>query len=171
MRSSWWWLLAALAACASPQPVAPERAAAVQQQFLQPFLEGGEVGCGELWIEMTANFVVNVSQPAVDVQLHSARKEQHDGYRDTIWTNKVGDLTGAFVVTVGETDEFTSDGLQRGRHMRFLVLHQVRIRVLEGRQPMTLSVEARPAPLVQSRGGEVRDLRQFHVENGVLRTL
>ena len=161
------FVLVALAACAAPEPVPPGRAEAVERQFLQPFLDGGEIGCGELVIEITGNFFENVSQPAVDSRRHGVRKEQHDGYSETIWLNKVGDLPG-FVVAIGATDEFTEKGYERGPHTKFTVLHQVTLRVFEGKHPMTLSVEAKGPPLVRSVGNAVQDLREYRVENGAI---
>lgn len=168
MKILGWVVLAALVGCSSPEPVAPERAAAVERQFLQPFVDGGEIGCGELVVEVTANFVNNVAQPAIDTNLHSARKVPGDGYTDTVWTNKTGTLQGAFVVAIGEVDQFTDEAYVRGRQMKFTVLRQVTLRVFEGRREMTLAVDAKGPPLVQTRGEEVRDLRQFRVLNGVV---
>jgi hypothetical protein len=163
----WPWLLAA-GAC-NGVPATPEQVTQLERHMLQPFLTDAEVGCGELLIEITGNFHPNVSQPSEDPNLHGRRREQHADYTDTVWTNKVGDLGGAFVVTVGDTDRFTEQGIVRGRHTKFTVLHEVRLRVWQTKRPITLVVEARGRPLVRKEAGLVRDLGEFRVEDGSLR--
>ena len=158
-----------LAACGStpvPQAVVDQE----ERRLLQPFLDGGEVGCGELHVDMTANFHQEVGQPTVDARLHSAVKQPGPGYVETVWTNRVGDLAGAFVVAIGEPDSWTDKGLVRGRHTKFTVLHQVRFRVYEGTRAMTLDVEAKGRPLVarEAAAGRERDLAEYRVHDGVL---
>ena len=89
-----------LTGCAGVPATAEQRLAA-EQRLLAPYLRDTEVGCSELRVELTGNFHVNVGQPAVDVQAHTARKETGDGYLETIWTNKLGDPRTAFTVKIG----------------------------------------------------------------------
>ena len=153
-------------ACGSP-PVAPERLASEERRLLQPFIAGAEVGCGELQIEATGNFAhYNIASPSVDVRLHHARKEQGNGYLDTIFTNLAGTPEGAFVVTIGENDEGQS--LAPVRYTRFTVLREVRIRVLQGTHPLTLRAAATGQPLMIKEAGVVRDLDRFEAADGVL---
>lgn len=169
---AWRWLLCCglLVACAAPAPVPPERLAAEEQRLLAPFVRGGEVGCGELVVEMTGNFYDEVGQPSVDPVLHSATKEVGPGYVDTIWTNKTGSLAGKFVIAIGEPDRVTDEGWARGRVTRFTVLHQVRFRVFEGQRALTLNVRATGQPLVvlDASSNQARDCTRYAVVDGVL---
>ncbi|HLQ37371.1 MAG TPA: hypothetical protein VK348_06205 [Planctomycetota bacterium] len=160
-------VLSMLAACSSA-PVPKERVEQEERRLLAPFLGGAEVGCQELLVELTGNFVPDVSRPAEDKKLHRASKEQGVGYTDSIWTNTLGGPDSAFVVTVGEPDQFTEHGIVHGRMTRFTVLNQVRLRVFEGKHAMALSVRASGTPLIWKAAAEVRDLTEFRVEDGVL---
>jgi hypothetical protein len=156
------------AGCAGSAPVTPEQVAQAERRLLLPLLHDAEVGCGELLVEVTANFYPNVSQPGIDERLHGVRREETPEYIETIWLNRLGDLGGAFTVVVGETDTFSEQGVVRGRGTKFTVLHEVRVRVYQGTRPMTLAIEAKGRPLVYKEGEQVRDLAEFRLADGVL---
>lgn len=162
--------LAAAGWCAcSAAPATTEQAALEQRRLLQPYVDGGEIGCGELLVELTRNFYPNVAQPTVDVNIHGAHKEQGNGYVDTVWINKIGDLRGAFTVTIGETNQFTEQGIVRGRETKFTVLHELRVRVFGDGHALALDATAKGKPLVLKSKGQVRDLAEFQVRDGALR--
>ncbi len=161
--------MAVLGACSAPQPVSREQWEQAAARLLTPYLTEADVGCGELLIEISANFYANVGQPSVDTNLHSARKEKGPGYDETIWTNRVGDPIGAFKVTIGAVDEFTDQGHVRGRVTHFTVLHEVRLRIYTGSEvPIRLDAAATGQPLVTSVGGRLRDLQEWRVVDGQL---
>lgn len=157
-----------LAGCRSSAPVDRAQWEMVSQRLLHPFLTDSDVACGELLIEISPNYYPNIGQPSVDTTLHSARKERGDGYDETIWTNRVGDLSGAFALTIGAPDEFTDKGLVRGKATRFTVLHEVRLRIYTGEVEVRLDATASGQPLVVNQGGKLRDVAQWRVANGVL---
>ena len=86
-----------LAAC-SGAPATQEQREAAERRLLEPYLRDTQVECGELLVEMTGNFYATLSQPAVDPQAHTARKERGEDYTETIWTNTLGAKKSAFVV-------------------------------------------------------------------------
>lgn len=168
-RSGVWFLGLLFAACSSASPADRAKWQEAATRLLQPFLTDGDVACGELLIEISPNYYSNVGQPAVDVNLHSARKEKTATYDETIWTNRVGDNTGQFTVTIGEDDQFTDKGLVRGKMTRFRVLHEVRLRVFtSGRMAVRLDVQAKGQPLVATGDGKPRNLTEWRVTDGVL---
>lgn len=169
-RTQGWSLvgLFLLAACAGGVPASQAQIELATTRLLAPYVAGGEVGCQELLVEVSPNLVVNVSQPTVDVKLHHAYKEPGDGYVDTVWTNRMGDLAGLFVVTIGETDRFTDKGHLLGRCMKFTVTNQVRLRVYS-RGPMRLDATAKGEVLVfKPTDASETDLHEFHIQDGVL---
>ena len=159
-----------LTGCAGVPATAEQRLAA-EQRLLAPYLRDTEVGCSELRVELTGNFHVNVGQPAVDVQAHTARKETGDGYLETIWTNKLGDPRTAFTVTIGEPDQITEQGIVRKPRTKFTVLHEVRLRVFAGTHPLALNVHAGGAFAVVREASvkKPRDVSEYVVEDGALR--
>ncbi|MGE3172883.1 MAG: hypothetical protein AB7O97_09655 [Planctomycetota bacterium] len=158
-----------LAGCETRQPVDRDEWERQAQQLLEPLLGDVDVACGELLIEISPNYFGNVSQPAVDPNLHSVRKEHVDGWDETVWINRVGDLSGALRITIGEVDQITEQGLVPGRATRFTALHEVRLRVhAAGEIPVQLDVTATGQPLVWNPGGQMRELAAFRVQNGVL---
>jgi len=158
-----------LVACNATSPADRAQWEQGAARLLQPLLTDGDVACGELLIEISPNYYSNVGQPAVDVNLHSARKEKTATYDETIWTNRVGDNTGQFTVTIGADDQFTDKGLVRGKMTRFRVLHEVRLRVFtSGRMAVRLDVKATGQPLVATGDGKPRNLTEWRVSDGVL---
>jgi hypothetical protein len=157
-----------LAACAGGVPASQAQIELATTRLLAPYVAGGEVGCQELLVEVSPNLVVNVSQPTVDVKLHHAYKEPGDGYVDTVWTNRLGDLAGLFVVTIGETDRFTDQGHLLGRGMKFTVTNQVRLRVYS-KGPMRLDTTAKGDVLVyKPTDATETDLHEFQIRDGAL---
>lgn len=159
-----------LAACQGP-PVSREQLDQEEQRLLAPLLSGAQVGCGELTVEMTANFYPNFSAPALDPNVHSMREEVHEDYTDRIWTNHVGTLDPALVVTLGEPTRFTESGVVQGRNTRFTVLNQVVLRIWRVTRELTLDVAA-TAPqgqlLLIDGQGTPRELTGYRVSGGVL---
>jgi hypothetical protein len=142
-----------------------------EQRLLAPFLDGAEIGCGELQIDITGNFHPNVGQPAIDPSTHSVTREQAGSYRETVWTNTTGDPAKAFRLTIGRTPEFNERGVELPKQTRFRVVHQVRLRIYEDRRPLTLAVRAGgDFVLVRQPGGSVREVREFVVADGVANT-
>lgn len=156
-----------LPACASARPATPEQVELATRRLLAPYVTGGEVGCQELLVEVSPNMAINVSQPTVDVNLHQAYKEQGDGYVDTVWTNKLGDLSGIFIVTIGEKNDFTPQGYVVGRGMKFTVTNQVRLRVYQS-GPMRLDATAKGDVLVYKDADHEIDLHEFRIQDGAL---
>ncbi len=156
------------AGCKAPPPVDRAQWEQAAARLLAPFLTDCDVGCGELLIEISPNYYTNVGQPSVDTGLHSARKERGPGYDETIWTNRIGDESGALPVTIGANDEFTDHGLVRGKLTRFKVLHEVRLRVYTGEVQVRLDATATGEPLVTNLGGVLRNLSQWSVHDGIL---
>ncbi|GAB4144636.1 MAG: hypothetical protein Fur0037_12420 [Planctomycetota bacterium] len=162
-------LLAALlllgASCAGHRAASPEQIAAAERRLLAPYVQGGEVGCQELIVDVSPNLVAHVSQPAVDVRLHSASKNPGADFDETVWINKTGAMEGRFFVQIGETDEFTEQGHVQGRGTVFLVTNAIRLRV-HHRGPMRLDCEAKGSVLVLRDGDRFRDLTEFRIEDG-----
>jgi hypothetical protein len=159
-----------LAGCAGT-PATAEQQQLAERRLLQPFLQPIEVGCGELQLDITANFNVNVGRPAIDAQMHTATKERGPGYVESVWTNKTGDMASAFVVTVGEAAQITETGVVQGPRTTFTVVNQVRLRVYEERRSLTLNaVAAGPFVFVKEAAGAPREVKEFAVVDGALRT-
>lgn len=159
-----------LAACATDQPASPAQRDAAAARLLSAFKPGVEVGCAELEIAITPNFHGNVGQPAPDASFHTTSREQGNGYRDTVWTNRTGDPAHGFRITIGRTAELTERGLVQVPQTTFLVVNQVRLRVYEDRRPPQLDVAATGAfVFVREVGGKPREVKQFVVVDGVLR--
>lgn len=161
------WLLV-VAACAAPPEATEEQRQLAERRLLAPFLEGKEVGCGELFVELTPNFHPNVGQPAVDKSRHTVERRTGDGFVETVWTNVAGTPESALGVTIGEPQQLTDRGHVLGAQTRFRVVNQLRIRVWEGVRAMTLNATAGGAVvLVKSPGGAPEEKR-FVVAEGVL---
>ncbi|GDY00972.1 hypothetical protein LBMAG49_03010 [Planctomycetota bacterium] len=156
------WLLSC-----SAGPVSKERAALEQQRLLGPYLTGDEVGCGSLQIELTRNFYANVAQPALDDKVHGVRKEKGDGYEDTIWINKVGDLRFAFTVTICDADPLADPAVVRPM-TKFTVVNELRVRVFGDGHALSLDAIATGKPLVLVQKGKAKpiDLVQFEIRDG-----
>lgn len=156
-----------LTACAGT-PATPAETKLAERRMLQPFLRDVEVRCDELVVEMTGNFYVNVSQPAIDVRQHDARKEPGAGWLDTVWVNKLGAPGGAFLVVIGEASPVEVPGRLVTTQTRFRVGHQVRFRVFEGEHPLTLVVRATGAPVRITEGASrgVQEGRELVVVDG-----
>lgn len=163
-------LACALSACAADQQASSLQREAAAARLLSAFKPGVEVGCAELEIAITPNFHGNVGQPAPDASFHTTSRDQGDGFRDTVWTNRTGDPAHGFRITVGKTAELTERGLVQAPQTTFLVVNQVRLRVYEDRRPPQLDVAATGAfVFVRDAGGKPREVKQFVVVDGVLR--
>lgn len=166
-----WWIAVSVlgwTACSSA-PATPEQQQQHERRLLSPFLQPREVGCGELLVELTGNFHDNVGQPAVDRNRHQVVRETGDGYVDTVWTNPAGTIDSAFVVTIGEPPELTEKGLVAGAATKFRVVNQLRLRVYEGRRPLTLNATAGGSfVLVKDAAAAPREVQRFVVADGVL---
>jgi hypothetical protein len=162
--------LCSLAACASGGDATPEQRTQAERRLLTPFLAAREVGCGELFIEVTSNLYAYVGQPAVDAARHRQTRERGDGFVETTWTNLSGAPDAAFVVTVGEPQQLTETGWVLGQQTRFRVVNQVRVRVYEDRRPLTLNATAGGAfVLVKEAATKPQDVKEFAIVDGVLR--
>jgi len=172
MRNAVWIVLSGFVVSCTGAPATPEQRQAAESRLLAPFLRNTEVGCSELVVEMTGNFYTNVSQPAVDTELHSARKDRGSDYTETTWTNTRGGAQSAFVVTIGEPSQLTEKGLVVGPRTKFTVSNRVRMRVFEGTRPVTLAVHATgPTVAVKEAGlARPRNVREFAVVDGVVQT-
>jgi hypothetical protein len=158
-----------LAAACSSAPVTPEQRRLAEARLLEPFLTGAEVGCVELQIEATGNFHGNVGQPAVDATFHSVSRSQGDGYRETVWTNKVGDPSHSFVVTIGEPSAITERGTVQKPRTTFTVVNQIRLRIWEDRRELQLDATASGLVMWKERGGIPREVGEFAIADGVRR--
>jgi hypothetical protein len=158
-----------LAACASA-PATQEQRETAEQRLLAPFLRDTQVECGELVVEMTANFYAAMSQPALDPQAHKARKERGEDFTETIWTNTLGAKKSAFVVTIGEPGRLTEKGLVLGPRTKFTVLNALRLRVYEGTKKMSLNAHATGTVVTVKEAAVAvpREVRAFHVVDGVV---
>jgi hypothetical protein len=162
-------MLVFAAACSAPPPATEEQRQLAERRLLAPFLEGKEVGCGELFVELTPNFHPNVGQPAIDKTRHTVDRQTGDGFVETVWTNVAGTPASSLGVTIGEPQQLTDTGHVLGQQTRFRVVNQLRIRVWEGVHPMTLNATAGGAVvLVQSPGGKPEEVKRFVVVDGVL---
>lgn len=156
-------------ACSSPAPIDRDQWERRSQFLLQPLCNESRVGCSELVIEISPNYFPNIARPAIDSSLQSESKTSADGVDEYVWSNRVGGLQGAIVLTIGQTDEITERGIVRGKGTTFTVLNQVTLRVhTKGLMEARLDVTASGRPLVMSMGGKVRDLQSFELRNGVL---
>ncbi len=163
-------VVAGLAACSGP-PATSEQVHLAEQRLLLPFTQTAEVGCSELQIDITGNFHVNVGQPALDPGTQTVSREQASSYRDIVWTNVTGDLSHAFVMTIGQPPEVTDRGIELRQQTRFRVVNQVRLRVHEDRRPLQLDVRASgDVVLVRDAGGKLREVKEFLVRDGEVKT-
>jgi hypothetical protein len=167
--ASAWAVVAALGvgAC-SGTPATPQQREQEEQRLLAPFLTAREVGCSELFVELTGNFHQHVSRPAVDKAQHTVTRQQGDGYTDTVWTNAAGTPDGAFLVGIGDQTRLGETGWDNGVKTRFRVVNQVRIRVHEARRELTLNATAGGVVVVKDAGGAPRDAAGFAIVDGVL---
>lgn len=159
------------AACAGP-PVTSEQRRLAEARLVDPFLRGTEVGCAELQIEVTANFLNHVVQPAFDPSFHKRERTEGTGYRDVVWTNLTGDPAHAFRVAIGEPPELTERGLVAkpgAVPTTFRVVNQVRLRTWEDRRPLQMSATASGFVLIAEAGGKPREVSEFAIADGVLR--
>ncbi len=170
-RGGWitWAAMAAMAACAG-SPATPEQRAQAERRLLEPFLVAREIGCGELFVEVTSNLYAHVGQPAIDRTRHSMAREEGDGFVETVWTNTAGVPDAAFVVTIGEPQQISDTGWIEGKKTRFRVVNQVRLRVYEDRRPLTLNATAGGAFVLvkDAAGTPPRDVARFAIVDGVL---
>lgn len=165
----WTWVVL-LAACAGT-PATPEQRAQAERRLLAPFLEQREVGCSELSIEVTPNLYACVGQPSFDANRHVRKREQGDGFVDTVFTSKTGDAGSAIVLTIGEAQQVTDKGkLVLGKQTRFRVVNQLRVRVWEDRHPMTLSATAggRFVFVTEAASEGPREVAKFEIADGAL---
>ena len=159
----------AISSCSSAAPMDREQWEQRSHFLLHPLCNESRVGCSELVIELSPNYFPNIGRPAIDPSLQSERKTSADGIDEYVWSNRVGGLQGAVVLTIGQTDEITEGGIVRGKGTTFTALGQVTLRVhTKGLMEARLDVTASGRPLVMSMGGKVRDLQSFELRNGVL---
>lgn len=165
-----------LASCSTPPPPNQKELRAQREVFdqkarrlLEPLLNDGNLGCGELVIEISPNFFANVTQPAIDPNLQGERRSSADGYDEIVWINKVGGSDGAIVLSIGATDDITDTGYVRGKATKFTVIHRATLRVrTEGTMAAQLDVTASGKPMVWVVDKTVRDLTSFELRNGLL---
>lgn len=165
-----------LSACGSAPSVSPleERQQRARwelrsQHLLQPLLNDSNVACGDLVVEISPNYFVNVTQPAIDSRMQGERKSKSGGFDEYEWINKTGGLEGAIVLSIGAPDELTENGVVRGKGTRFTVLGRAILRVrTEGKMEAKLDLTASGVPMVWALGGAIRDLSVFQLRNGVL---
>ncbi|MCA8954323.1 MAG: hypothetical protein KDE27_32745 [Planctomycetes bacterium] len=147
-----------------------------EQAMLAPFLVDRSVGCNELLIEMTGNFNDYVGQPALDPNAHTMRLESGSdaggSYIEKVWTNTMGRTEFAFGIAVGEPGEFGPKGMVFGPRTRFTIVNQLRIRTYQGRHAVTLKARAGGERVVvkDHDSGRTRDVREFVIEDGELKT-
>ena len=142
MRNAAWIVMSCLVVACAGGPATQEQRDAAERRLLAPFLRGTEVGCGELFVEMTGNFYGHVSQPGVDPHAHTARKDRGPDYSEAIWTNTLGKTQSAFVVTIGEPGRLTEKGLATGPRTTFTVLNRVRHSRFSGSRPVRWANDA-----------------------------
>lgn len=169
-------LLLGLASCSTPRPPNQQEIRAQREAFdqnarrlLEPLLNDGNLGCGELVIEISPNFFANVTQPAIDPNLQGERRSSGDGYDEFVWINKVGGSDGAILLSIGATDDITETGYVRGKVTKFTVIHRATLRVrTAGTMAAQLDVTASGKPMVWVVDKTVRDLTSFELRNGLL---
>jgi hypothetical protein len=167
----WWWGVVPLLAACTGTPVTPEQRQLAERRLLAPFLAPREVGCGELFVELTGNFHGNVGEPAVDRTRHTVTREQGDGFVETVWTNTTGTPESAFVITIGAPAALRDDGTwSTAQQTRFRVVNQLRRRVYEDRRDLTLNATAGGAYVfVQDASAPPREVAGFAIVDGALR--
>jgi hypothetical protein len=157
------------ASCAGA-PVTPEQRRAAEERLLAPFARPVEVGCGQLRVELTANFYANVGRPAIDAARHRQSVVEGDGFTETTWTNIGGQPAHAFTITIGAPPEITETGLRRSPGMTFTVVDELKIRVYSERRPLTLCATAGGSLVViKEAAGQIREVREFAIADGVVR--
>lgn len=168
--ATWMTTVLVLAACKG-LPVTPEQRRLEERRLLAPFLAAVEVGCGELEIEITANFHANVGQPGFVPERHQVSRQKGHGYAETVWTNLSGH---ALVLTIGDPGVLNDKGLTPGQRTTFTVMNRVRLRTYEDARPLMLDVRASgPVVMVKeatAKAREAREVKEFVVSDGVLRT-
>lgn len=170
MRLGRWglMLLLGLPSCGTA-PASAEQLRLEQRRLLAPFLQPVQVTCADLVVECTANFHGNVGQPAVDARAHDMRKEEGQGYVDTIWVNRTGQASTALTVTLGERAEFTEQGLVRGPQTRFFVQHRVRLRVWRDQRALALDAQANGQVVLRWPGKAPETRLGYRVSDGAVR--
>jgi hypothetical protein len=151
--------------------VTPEQRAQAERRLLAPFLSQREIGCGELFVEVTPNLYTCVGQPSFDTNRHLRKREQGDGFVDTVFTSKTGDADSALLLTIGEPQQVNDKGkLVLGRQTRFTVVNQVRLPVWEERHAMTLNATAggRFVFVTEAANEAPREVAKFEIVDGVL---
>lgn len=168
--ATWMTTVLVLAACKGA-PVTPEQRRLEERRLLAPFLAAVEVGCGELEIEITGNFHANVGQPGFVPDQHQVSRQKGKGYAETVWTNVSG--VTPLVLTIGDPGVLDEKGLTPGPRTTFTVMNRVRLRTYEDSRPLMLDVRASGPVLVKeatAKAREVREVKEFAVSDGVLRT-
>lgn len=157
--------------CAGAPSATPEQRRLGEARLVDPFLRGTEVGCAELLVEVTANFMNHVVQPAFDPSFHRRERADGDGYREIVWTNLAGDPAHAFRVAIGEPAELTERGLVEkpgAQRTVFRVVNQVRLRTFEDRRPLQIAATASGFVIVREAGGKPREVAEFAIADGVM---
>jgi hypothetical protein len=166
--------MSALAAgCHAPgKPVSPERLRLEERRLLQPFSLGGQVGAGELIVEMTPNFYAVVGQPAKG-EFHGFSEEEHEDYVEKVWFNKIGDYRGRFTVEIGPQSDVMEDDEAGGKPVRFVVVQRIVHRIYRTEREMTLNVVARGRPVVlqQQDSDEVQELLEARWSDGLMQAI
>ena len=166
--ATWMTTVLVLAACKGA-PVTPEQRRLEERRLLAPFLAAVEVGCGELEIEITGNFHANVGQPGFVPDRHQVSRQKGNGYAETVWTNVSG--VAPLVLTIGDPGVLSEKGLTPGPRTTFTVMNRVRLRTYEDSRPLLLDVRASgPVVMVKEAAAKAREVKEFAVSDGVLRT-
>lgn len=122
----------ALAACgggAEQVPeVAPDLVEAVRTPLLQPYRKERQVLCDHMVLEVTANFLQDLSQPGHDPSLHQFTQDDKEGMTEYRWLNPRGEEGSPFRFFVQQTE--------------VVVVYSARLRILTGTRPMTLDLKA-----------------------------
>lgn len=150
-------------------PATSEQRLMAERQFMLPFLQDSEVACSELEIDITPNFHLHIGVPGIHPRLHRFDKEDKQALVEKTWRNLTGSRAGWLTVTVSEPKDETDVSGTPTPATTYTVTHQFTLRTHE-RAAMTLSARATgPVVMVREAGGKPRDVRDFAIENGVVK--
>ncbi len=149
-------VLLGLSACASNSQAMladPVAVAREEARLLVPYEARRIVVCSHLRFTVTPNFSTTVSRPALDASFHKRVDSKSEGMREFRWTNTSG-TTYPFTFTIKDTE--------------FRVIETATMRILEGRNELTLDTETGGITVVHEGGREAegRDVAKFMISGG-----
>ena len=152
-------------------PVTSEQRRLAERVLLQPFLQGADVACAELEIDITPNFHLHIGVPGTHPRLHRFDKVEEQALVEKTWRNITGSRAGWFTVVVSEPKSETDVSGTSTPATKYTVTNQFTLRTHE-RAAMRLSARATgPLVMVREAGGKPLDVQAVSYTHLTLPTI